>query len=180
MVGDWVLDLAESGALDTRTPHACLSALAVGSRRLYASLSPEGILGFAPAAELIVPLPGAPLMAINSGIEVDLGGQVNAEFLGDRYVGAVGGQTEYFRAARRCVGGLAILALPATSGGRVPKSRIVPRCAWVTSAQSDVDIIVTEHGAADIRATTLDERRALIANIADPREREGLLQAGAR
>ena len=113
-------------------------------------------------------------MAINSAIEVDLDGQVNAEFVGGRYVGAVGGQTDYFRAARRSAGGLAILALPATTG-RDAASRIVRHCAHVTSVQSDVDVIVTEHGAADIRATTLKERNVLIADIADPRARSALL-----
>ena len=82
------------------------------------SLSRDGILGFAQPAQLVVPIPGSPLMAINSAIEVDLVGQVNAEFLGERYVGAVGGQTDYFRAARRSAGGLAILALPASTGAR--------------------------------------------------------------
>ena len=179
MVGDWLLDLVESGAIDTTTPDACLTSLAVGSRRLYGSLSPEGFLGFTMPAQLVVPIPGSPFMAINSAIEVDLGGQVNAEFLGERYVGAVGGQTDYFRAARRSAGGLAILALPAASGAttvRAAKSRIVLRCTHVTSAQSDVDVIVTEHGVADIRATTLRERNALIANIAEPRERGALLR----
>jgi acyl-CoA hydrolase len=173
MVGDWFLDLVESGAIDTATPDACLTSLAVGSRYLYESLSADGLLGFALPAQLVVPIPGSPFMAINSAIEVDLSGQVNAEFLDERYVGAVGGQADYFRAARRSSGGLAILALQAT--GRDARSRIIPRCAHVTSAQSDVDFIVTEHGAADIRATTLKERSALIANIADPRERGSLL-----
>lgn len=177
MVGDWLLDLAGSGAIDTATPDACLASLAVGSRLLYGSLSREGLLGFALPAQLVVPIPGSPFMAINSAIEVDVSGQVNAEFLGERYVGAVGGQTDYFRAARRSAGGLAILALPATSG-REAKSRIVPRCGHVTSAQSDVDVVVTEHGAADIRATTLKERNALIAGIADPRARDALLHPG--
>lgn len=176
MVGDWILDLADSGAIDSATPDACLTSLAVGSRRLYGSLSGEGLLGFAPPAQLAVPIPGSPLMAINSAIEVDLDGQVNAEFLGERYVGAVGGQTDYFRATRRSPGGLAILALPSTTG-RDAKSRIIPRCTYVTSPQSDVDVIVTEHGAADLRATTLKERRAMIANIADPRARGELLHA---
>ena len=174
MVGDWFLDLLDSGAIDTATPDACLASLAVGSRHLYASLSREGILGFALPAQLVVPIPGSPFMAINSAIEVDLNGQVNAELVGERYVGAVGGQSDYFRAARRSAGGLAILALPATTG-RAAASRIVRRCAYVTSAQSDVDVIVTEHGAADIRATTLKDRNALIANIADPRARGALL-----
>lgn len=179
LVGDWFLDLLESGAIDTTLPDACLTALVVGSAPLYASLSREGVLGFAPATQLVVPIPGSPLMAINSAIEVDLCGQVSAEFLGERYVGAVGGQTDYFRAARRSEGGLAILAMPATTG-RDAKSRIVPRCTYVTSAQSDVDVIVTEHGAADIRATTLAERQALIAQVADPRARDGLLHATVR
>lgn len=178
LVGDWFLDLLESGALDTNTPDACLTALAVGSASLYASMSREGVLGFAPATQLVVPVPGSPLMAINSAIEVDLCGQVGAEFLGERYVGAVGGQTDYFRAARRSEGGLAMLAMPSRTTGRTAKSRIVPRCTYVTSAQSDVDVIVTEHGVADIRATTLEERRVLIANVADPLAREMLLQGG--
>jgi acyl-CoA hydrolase len=175
MVGDWFPELVTSGAIDTATPGACTASLGVGSRHFYATLSPDGPLGFAPLAHLVVPIAGSPFMAINSAIEVDLRGQANAEFLGDRYVGAVGGQTDYFRAARRSAGGLAILALPATSG-RAAASRIVPRiaCAYVTSAQSDVDVIVTEHGAADIRATTLEERGMLIANIADPRARDAL------
>lgn len=174
MAGDWFLDLVDHGAIDTATPDACLASLAVGSRRLYGSLSREGLLGFALPAQLVVPIPGSPFMAINSAIEVDVCGQVNAEFLGKRYVGAVAGQPDYFRAARRSPGGLAILALPATTG-REGKSRIVPRCAYVTSSERDIDVIVTEHGAADIRATTLKERSALIANIADPRERGTLL-----
>jgi acyl-CoA hydrolase len=41
-----------------------------------------------------------------------------------------------------------------------------------------VDIIVTEHGAADIRGTTLAERRELIAAIAPPEVRESLRRAG--
>jgi acyl-CoA hydrolase len=176
MVGDWFLDLVASGAVDTAMPDACLTSLVVGSRRLYGSLSRDGLLGFAQPAQLVVPIVGSPFMAINSAIEVDLCGQVNAEFVGQRYVGAVGGQTDYFRAARRSAGGLAIVALPSTTG-RAAKSRIVRRCEHLTSAQSDVDLIVTEHGAADIRATTLQERKLLIANIAAPPERGALLHA---
>ena len=117
-------------------------------------------------------------MAINSGIEVDLRGQVNAEFLGERYVGAASGQPDYFRAARHSTGGLAILALP-SSNERGDISRIVPRIAsgYLTSAQSDVDVIVTEHGIADIRATDFDERQRRIAAIANPRVRDALRQA---
>ena len=178
MVGDWFLSLVASGAIDTVTPNACMGSLAVGSLRLYKTLLGESLLGFAQPAQLAQPITASPLMAINSAIEVDLAGQVNAEWLGERYVGTVGGQTDYFRAARASAGGLAILAL--TSSTARGTSRIVPHCNRVTSTYCDVDVIVTEHGVADIRATTLQERSELIAAIAAPDHRGLLLRAGGR
>ena len=173
MVGDWLPELVASGAIDTTDPEACMASLAVGTRSLYDFAGPDGVLGFAAPAQLVAPggpAAGAPFMAINSAIEVDLYGQANAEFVGTRYVGAVGGQSDYFRAARRSPGGLAIVALPATVGA-ASKSRVVARIAgaYVTAAQSDIDVIVTEYGVADIRATTLAERRTLITALAESR-----------
>ena len=178
MVGDWLPELVGSGAIDTTDPEACMASLAVGSRSLYDFAGRGGILSFAAPAQLVAPggqAASAPFMAINSAIEVDLCGQANAEFVGTRYVGAVSGQPDYFRAARRSPGGLAIIALPATVGA-ASKSRVVARIAsaYVTSAQSDVDVSVTEYGMADIRATTLAERRKLISDLADPRFRAAL------
>jgi acyl-CoA hydrolase len=155
-----------------------MGSLAVGSLRLYKTLLGESLLGFAQPAQLAQPIAASPLMAINSAIEVDLAGQVNAEWLGERYVGTVGGQTDYFRAARASAGGLAILAL--TSSTARGTSRIVPHCNRVTSTYCDVDVIVTEHGVADIRATTLQERSELIAAIAAPDHRGLLLRAGGK
>jgi acyl-CoA hydrolase len=178
MVGDWFLSLLASGAIDTGAPNACLGSLAVGSQHLYNTLSCDSLLGFAQPALLAQPIAGSPMMAINSAIEVDLSGQVNAEWLGERYVGAVGGQTDYFRAARASAGGLAILALTSSTGRGA--SRIIQHCNRVTSTYCDVDVIVTEHGVADIRATTLQERCQLIAAIASPEHRDALLQSGQK
>jgi len=44
----------------------------------------------------------------------------------------------------------------------------------VTSPQSDVDIVVTEHGTADIRATSLATREKLLIALADERHRPAL------
>ena len=184
MVGDWLPELLASGALDTSDPEACMASLAVGTRSLYDFASAGGPLSFAAPEQLVAPtgpVAGAPLMAINSALEVDLYGQANAEFLGTRYVGAIGGQSDYFRAARRSPGGLAIIALPATFGAG-SKSRVVARIAsaYVTSAQSDIDVVVTEYGVADIRATTLTERQGLIAALAEARFRTALTEAGVQ
>ena len=72
---------------------------------------------------------------------------------------------------------VAILALTATAG-KLAKSRVVLRLTdgYVTSAQSDVDVIATEYGTADIRATTLAERRSRIAALAEPRFRAALAE----
>ena len=175
MVGDWLPELLANGAIDTTDPEACMASLAVGTRSLYDFAGPGSLLSFATPEQLVSPrgpLADAPFMAINSALEVDLCGQANAEFLGTRYVGAIGGQSDYFRAARRSPGGLAIMALASTVG--VPsKSRVVARIAnaYVTTAQSDIDVLVTEYGVADIRATTLAERRKLITALAEPQFR---------
>jgi acyl-CoA hydrolase len=178
MVGDWLPELLASGAMDTTDPEACMASLAVGTRNLYDFASADGPLSFAAPEQLVAPrgaLAEAPFMAINSALEVDVYGQANAEFLGTRYVGAIGGQSDYFRAARRSPGGLAIIALACTVGAPL-RSRVVARIAnaYVTTAQSDIDLLVTEYGVADIRATTLPERRKLITALADPQFQEAL------
>lgn len=176
MAGEWLPDLIVAGAIEQQVADPCLASLAVGSLGFYHNLTNGGWLGFAQPQQLVVPIEDSPFMAINSAIEVDLRGQANAEFLGDRYVGASSGQPDYFRAARASVGGLAILAIPA-GNDRGDKSRVVSRIAsgYVTTAQSDLDFIVTEYGIADLRATDFAERRKRIVATALPQQREALL-----
>src|SRR3546814_4018946 len=54
-------------------------------------------------------------ISLNSAIEVDLSGQVNAESAGGCYLGAVGGQVDYVRAAGASPGGRSMIALPSTA-----------------------------------------------------------------
>jgi len=44
----------------------------------------------------------------------------------------------------------------------------------VTSLQSDIDLVVTEFGVADLRATTLRERAERLIAIAAPEHRASL------
>jgi acyl-CoA hydrolase len=116
----------------------------------------------------------ARFVTINSALEVDLTGQVNAEQSGDRYFGGTGGQVDYVRAGSRSPGGRAIIALPATAqGGRV--SRIVASLSGpVTTARAEVDVIVTEFGAAELKGQTLAERARRLVAIAHPDFRAAL------
>jgi acetyl-CoA hydrolase len=114
-------------------------------------------------------------VAINSAIEVDLSGQANAEVAGGRYVGAVGGIVDFLRGAQASRGGIPIIALPSTSGTR---SRIVATLSGpVTVSRSDVCVVVTEHGVADLRGLTLQQRIRRMIAIADPVHRDALERA---
>jgi acyl-CoA hydrolase len=113
-------------------------------------------------------------VAVNSAIEVDLTGQVNAEVAGGSYVGAVGGQGDFVRGALASEGGRSIIALPSTT--RDGKGRIVVRLSGgtVTTPRSDADVVVTEWGAAELRGQPLRERMRRMVDIAHPTHRERL------
>ncbi|HKU27144.1 MAG TPA: acetyl-CoA hydrolase/transferase C-terminal domain-containing protein, partial [Candidatus Sulfotelmatobacter sp.] len=117
-------------------------------------------------------------VAINSAVEVDLTGQVNAEIASGVYVGGTGGQGDFVRGAMMAARGHSIIALPATArDGTV--SRIVPvlEDVPVTTPRSDADIVVTEFGAAELRGQTIEERRRRMIAISHPSFREALERA---
>ncbi len=115
------------------------------------------------------------LVAINSATEVDLTGQANLETAAGRYVGAVGGAADFLRGAAQSPGGLPVIALPSTAG---TASRIVATLSGpATLARADAGVIVTEHGVADLRGLTLDQRRERMLAIAHPDHTRALAAA---
>lgn len=112
-------------------------------------------------------------VAVNSAVEVDLTGQVNAETAGGSYVGAVGGALDFIRAANASPGGVSIICLPASIGTKV--TRIVAKLSGpVATPRSEAGVFVTEHGAADLRGLTLPQRVPKMIAIAHPAFRESL------
>jgi acyl-CoA hydrolase len=90
-------------------------------------------------------------VALNSAVEVDFTGQVNAEVAKGSYLGAVGGALDFIRAANHSPGGLSLMLLPA--------ARIVEKLSGpVSTPRSEAGVIVTERGAADLRGCSLRER----------------------
>jgi 4-hydroxybutyrate CoA-transferase len=110
------------------------------------------------------------MVSINSAIQVDLMGQVNAEMIGSNQFSGVGGQVDFIRGASRSKNGKSIIALPSTAaGGRI--SRIVfelDRGAAVTTSRNDVHYIVTEYGVANLRGKSLRERAKALIAISHP------------
>ncbi|GAB3584113.1 acetyl-CoA hydrolase/transferase C-terminal domain-containing protein [Amycolatopsis endophytica] len=117
------------------------------------------------------------MTAINAAVEVDLSGQVNAEYVPGGYVGGVGGLLDFVRGARASDGGRSVIAIRSrTSRGR---PRIVPALAGgvVTVPRSDADIVVTEWGAVELARASLAERARRLISIAHPEDRENLTAA---
>jgi acyl-CoA hydrolase len=106
---------------------------------------------------------GPALHAVNTGLEIDLDGQVNAEVVEGSWVGGVGGQPDYAAAAATSPAGLSIFALSSTNAGRPALVRSLS--GPVTTPGHDVDVVVTERGVADLRGLTRSQRRTALARL---------------
>ncbi|MGC3987319.1 MAG: acetyl-CoA hydrolase/transferase C-terminal domain-containing protein [Pseudorhodoferax sp.] len=178
-IGDGMALLAECGALTNarkgRDAGLGIAGILMGGERLrrWAHRNPALALrgtDYTHHPEVLASL--NQLTAINSAIEVDLTGQVNAEVAGGVYVGAVGGAVDFLRGAARSRGGLPIVALPATAKGA---TRIVAQLSGpVSTPRCDAGLVVTEHGVADLRGQTLGRRVQCMLDIAAPEHRAGL------
>ncbi|MDY6148859.1 MAG: acetyl-CoA hydrolase/transferase C-terminal domain-containing protein [Porphyromonas sp.] len=186
MFTDGVMHLMRKGVITgnkkTLLPQKVVSAFVMGSRELYDFIDNNPDIALYPVSYTNDPFVVAEnqnMVSINSCLEVDIAGQVNAESIGTYHFSGSGGQVDFLRGAKRAPGGLSIIAMPSTAKkGTI--SRIVPALAEgsiVTSGRNEVDYIVTEFGIAKLRGKTAKERaRALIA-IAHPDFRPMLEEA---
>jgi acetyl-CoA hydrolase len=164
-IGDGVARLMRAGAVERAT-----CGLLTGSRTLFelARRNPSLVLRsseFTHDPRVLGAIPR--FAAVNSAVEVDLGGQVNGEVARGSYIGAVGGALDFVRAANQSPGGVSITVLPS--------ARIVARVSGpVATPRGEAGVIVTEHGAADLRGVPLRERARRMLEIAAPGAREAL------
>lgn len=114
----------------------------------------------------------------NTALQVDLAGSVNIERVGGRYVAGIGGHADFCAAAARSPGGLSVIALRSESRGG--ESTIVPAVEVVSTPRCDVEIVVTEHGIADLRSADDGERARRMVQVAAPRHRSFLSAAALR
>lgn len=115
-------------------------------------------------------------VAVNTALEVGLDGAANVEGPRDRPVSGPGGHPDFCLGASRSTGGLSVVVLRAEVAGR---SAIVGRPAVISTPRTDVGVVVTEHGVADLRGRTDAERAASLIAVAGPAHRRGLRLAAA-
>ncbi|MDR1875616.1 MAG: hypothetical protein LBQ90_11475 [Synergistaceae bacterium] len=126
-------------------------------------------------------------VSINTSVEIDLTGQCCSESVGPMQISGTGGQSDTAVGAQRSKNGRSIIALYSTamvknaeSGEKEEVSKIVPMLrqgAAVSLSRNDVDWVVTEYGAVNLKGTTLRERAELLISIAHPKFREELRAA---
>jgi len=178
-IGDNVALLMRSGVINNARKStdrgASVAGVMFGGKRLHEFAHRNPQLQFRSSAYTHGPGVLAQIerfTALNTAVEVDLSGQINAELAAGVYVGGVGGAVDFLRAAHYSRGGLPIVALPSTAGRH---SRIVARLNGpVSTPRSDAGIIVTEYGVADLRGAGLAERARRMIAIAHPEQRERL------
>ena len=188
LLSDIFVDLVEKGVVTNShkgvDEGVSVTGCLFGTRRLFDHVSNNATIALRSVEythNLAVMSRINSLFTVNFAIEVDVTGQVNAELASERYLGAVGGQVDFVRGAQYSPGGRSIIALPSTTPDE-QTSRIVASLAGrpVTTPRSDIDIVITEHGVADLRGSSLSQRLKRLSAIAHPNFRDELLGAEPR
>ena len=124
---------------------------------------------------------GARFVAVNGAVEVDLFGQVNAERAAGSIVAGAGGLPAFAQAASDATGGRLLICLGSTT--KDGTTRVVPALgerALCTLPRHLADVVVTEHGRAEVRGLGVDARAEALIAIAAPAHRAALADAWAR
>ena len=110
------------------------------------------------------------LISINTALEADIFGNINStHVVGTKMMNGIGGSGDFCRNAY-----LSIFTTPSTAkDGKI--SSIVPMVSHMDHSEHSVKILITEHGAADLRGKSPIQRaEEIINNCVDPQYKESL------
>lgn len=185
MFSDGLLPLVEKGVVTGARKRLdqgkIVSTFVMGTRRVYDFLdhNPQVLMkdvAYTNDPFIIAQQPR--VVSLNSGLQIDLTGQVCADSLGTRIYSGVGGQIDFVYGASRSEGGRTIIAMPSTTLKGV--SKIVPTLtegAGVVTTRAHIQWFVTEYGAVNLYGQSLQQRARLIISVAHPSVREELDRA---
>ncbi len=164
-----------------------VATFAAGSKDLYEWLDGNVEVVFLPVD--VVNSPDAiarnrTAITINAALAVDIQGQVVADTISAAQYSGIGGHEDFVSGPALSLDARSLLCLPSTFMlGDELRSRIVP---WfdagtvITTPRHQVDLIITEYGAAELQGKTVRQRGDALAAIAHPAFREGLRAAAER
>jgi 4-hydroxybutyrate CoA-transferase len=180
---DGIMTLVESGAVEAKQGESGSARMTatelMGSSKFYEFCHMNPLVAVRPIdythnIRVLSRIRG--LVSINSGIQIDLSGQVNAEMRGETLINGLGGQLDFLRGAAASPGGKSVVVFPSTAKkGEV--SRIVSkfeRGTPVTVGRSGIDFVITEQGVARLNGRSLSERARELMAVAHPKFRDEL------
>ena len=126
MLTDAYLHLVKKGVITnarkTLHPGKIVASFCLGSQELYEFVDNNPMVALYPidyTNNYLVISENDKMVTINSGLEVDLSGQVCSDSLGYEIYSGVGGATDFLRGARGSRGGKTIMVLPSINHGRI-------------------------------------------------------------
>ena len=165
-----------------------VATFAAGSEELYEWLHENEDVAFLPV-ELVNSTEAIArnrnMVTINGALAIDVHGQVVADTINGAQFSGIGGHEDFVAGPALEVEDRSLLCFPATfepEEGEL-QSRIVPwfeAGAVITTPRHQVDVVVTEFGAAELQGKTVHQRAQALAAIAHPDFRDELIEAGER
>ncbi len=160
-----------------------ITTFAVGSAELYSWLDGQDAVRFLPVGQVNsveVISRCRNFVSINGALAVDLLGQMAADTVGPRQYSGIGGHFDFTFGAGFSQAGTSLICLPSTAevgGERISRIGVdLPFGSAVTSPRHASDVIITEHGSAELSGKTVHERAAELIRIAHPDFREDLAE----
>jgi acyl-CoA hydrolase len=148
MFSNGLLPLIELGVIDNSRkviqPGKIVTSFAMGDRAFYDYVDDNTEILFLDVGYVNSPAvirKNPQTVSINSAIQIDLGGQVCADSIGNQIYSGFGGQVDFVTGARLSANGRSIIALPSTAQGS-KQSRIVTQLApgaGVVTSRAQVD-----------------------------------------
>ncbi len=190
MLTDGLMRLHLAGAVTNRKgvfDGVSVATFAFGSKRLYEWLDGNEEVAFLPVEVVNSPdviRRNRRMVSINAALAVDVHGQVVADTIDGRQYSGIGGAEDFAAGSGLEVEDRSLQCLPSTVelDGEL-RSRIVPAFdagAVITTPRHQVDVIVTEYGAAELEGKTIHQRGLELARIAHPDFRDELAAAAER
>lgn len=158
-----------------------VGTFALGSQKLYDFMdnNPSVILMRGPYVNSpFIVAKNDNMVSINTGLQVDLTGQVCSESIGHIQYSGTGGQNDTAEGAIHALNGRSIIALPSTAkeGAISTIQPFLAPGAVVTLSRNNIDYIITEFGIAYMKARTIKERVFNLIAVAHPDFRKELQQ----
>lgn len=175
MFGDHMMEMMDRGIATSAE-----TGFAYGSSNLYRWLNRNERVTFRETE--FVNSPGRiadipKFHAVNTALQVNLHGEVNATMGPEGRISSPGGQVEFMTGASRSAGGKAIIAVRSTAKNETISSIVLDLYDGpITTPHESVSHVVTEYGIAQLKGKTERQRAKALIGIAHPKFRAELIQ----